>query len=211
MSVADHQAAAASEDTTAEAHAAQYDPSAAASTVQCRAAGHSSRVCWTKVSNPTAAHQEDAEKHAKMAADHRAASAALRTVEDEACAGIAIEDRDMSPFEHPADIESVTPLVVHRGGGKAGYSTRIEGAVVRLRAVPGLTAEWLQRSIECHLARNASLGHDVPEMPDCPLVPNGAEATVISTGTGFAVTIRSPQEVEAEEILARARRLTAAP
>lgn len=34
--------------------------------------------------------------------------------------------------------------------------------------------DWLERAISCHLARNAALGHEVPAMPDCPLVPRGA-------------------------------------
>ena len=75
------------------------------------------------------------------------------------------------------------------------------------RAVQGMTAEWLQRLVDCHLARNASLGHVVPEMPNCPLVPNGAEAHVSSTGNGFAVIIQSSDPATAREILARANRL----
>jgi hypothetical protein len=81
------------------------------------------------------------------------------------------------------------------------------GTVVTFRAVPGMTAEWLQRVVNCHLARNASLGHAVPEMPECPRVPRGAQARVRSTGDGFAVEIRSDDEAAAREILARARRL----
>jgi hypothetical protein len=44
-------------------------------------------------------------------------------------------------------------------------------------------------------------------MPNCPLVPKGASAAVTSTGSGFAVTIRSDDEQAAADILARARRL----
>jgi hypothetical protein len=62
--------------------------------------------------------------------------------------------------------------------------------------------------VACHLARNAAVGHEMPEMPDCPLVPKGASATVASTGSGFAVTIQSEDEGAAEDILARARRLS---
>jgi hypothetical protein len=54
-----------------------------------------------------------------------------------------------------------------------------------------MTTEWLQRSVDCQLARNAALGHVVPEMPDCPLIPNGVEAHVRSVGNGFAVEIKS--------------------
>lgn len=84
---------------------------------------------------------------------------------------------------------------------------RTAGAVVTFRAVPGLTAEWLQRLVDCHLARNAARGHVVPEMPNCPLVPKGAAATVRSTGDGFAVSISSSDDATAREIRARAERL----
>ena len=207
MGTVDHDAAAPLEVDASVTHGVQYDPGAVGATAECAVARAGGRVCWTAATNPTAAHQEEAARHAKLAADHRAASAALRSAEAAACVGINPEDRDTSPFDHRGDITSVTALTVHRGGGKGGYTARSEGAVVTLRAVPGLTSEWLQRAIDCHLARNASLGHDVPEMPDCPLVPKGAEASVISRGDGFAVTIHARQEAVADDILARARRL----
>ena len=73
-----------------------------------------------------------------------------------------------------------------------------------------MTAEWLQRLVNCHLARNATLGYVVPWMPDCPLVPKGAAARVTSTGSGFAVDIRADETDAAADILARANRLVSA-
>jgi hypothetical protein len=46
-------------------------------------------------------------------------------------------------------------------------------AIVMFRARPSMTAEWLQRVVDCHPARNAALGHVVLDLPDCPLVPKG--------------------------------------
>lgn len=97
-----------------------------------------------------------------------------------------------------------------RRGGKQPEE-HLVGAVVTVRAVEGLTTEWLQRVVGCHLARNAAVGHDMPEMPGCPLVPKGASASVSSAGAGFAVTIRSADDEAAADILARARGLTPAP
>lgn len=146
--------------------------------------------------------------HARAAAEHRAASAALRDAESRVCTGIAPEDRDMSPFEHTADIASVEPLVEPAQYGRTSAPrNKAVGAVVTFRAVPGLTAEWLQRTIDCHLARNAALGHVVPEMPDCPLVPRGVKATVRSIGNGFAVEIRGEDEATVRDIRERAERL----
>jgi hypothetical protein len=112
----------------------------------------------------------------------------------------------MSPFMHREDIASVQELITKTTTGKS-TSSRQTGAVVVIRAVPGLTAQWLQRVVDCHVARNAALGHNVPEMPYCPLVPNGAAATVTPTDTGFAVAIRSDDPAVAHEILRRAQSL----
>jgi hypothetical protein len=123
-----------------------------------------------------------------------------------ACVGISPADRDLSPFERVADIVSVEPLTEEVGTAKI-KRTETVGAVVTFRAVPGLTAEWLQRIIDCHVARNAALGHVVPEMPNCPLVPRGVHARVRSVGNGFAVEIRGDNEVAVNEIRARSQRL----
>lgn len=208
MAASAHDAEASAAGESAAEHAGQYDPSAAEATKRCHGGGKGGRVCWTVVTNPTEAHLKEAEAMTRLAAKHRAASEALRAAEESACAGIAPGDRDISPFHYTEDIASVAPLTAHRGVKPASDVTI--GAVVTVRAVPGLTAEWLQRVVDCHIARGAALGHVIPEMPDCPLVPNGVSATVSSTGTGFAVEIRSTEDAAAAEVLARAQRLVAA-
>lgn len=209
MASEDHEAAAATADADAAAHALQYDPGATESNKHCHS-GKGGRVCWTAVSNPTEAHLKQAEAMIRLAAEHRAASSALRTAEDSACIGIAPEDRDISPFSYVDDIIAVSPITLARGGSKSGPHEVTLGASVTVRAVPGLSTEQLQGIVDCHLARNAALGHVVPEMPDCPLVPKGAFASVITTADGFAVEIRSDNVTAAEDILARARRLVVA-
>lgn len=101
--------------------------------------------------------------------------------EASACAGIAESERDQSPFSHREDILRVD--VDER-----------RGVTVLFRAVEGMTADRLQRVIDCHLARNASLGHQVPEMSYCPLVPPGVRAEVRPVAGGFLVelTTRDP-------------------
>lgn len=205
MGAAEHEQTAAEHDAEAAAEAAKYDPAATETHRRC-GGGKGAHPCWTSTTNPTDGYLRDAEAHRKMAEEHRAASAALRTAEESACVGLEPEDRDESPFEaHAADIASVEPITVHRGGKQP--DDHLVGTVVTLRAVEGLTPEWLQRVVDCHLARNAAVGHEMPEMPSCPLVPKGASAAVTSTGSGFAVTIRSDDEQAAADILARARRL----
>lgn len=211
MSAAHHESQASDHDRRSAEHAAEYDPKARESDVRCGGSRQRANAileagaCWTSTRNPTAAHARQAAEHRRHAADHRAASANLRRAEAEACQGIAGDDRDMSPFAHVEDIASVEEL--RESAGVRDPSTRLRGAIVTFRAVQGMTAEWLQRLIDCHVARNSALGHVVPEMADCPLVPKGVSARVTSTGSGFAVSIAGEDNTAAEEILARSRRL----
>ncbi len=201
MSAAGHEQAASAHEAEAAPHAAQYNPNADQSTTHC----DGKHPCWTSISNPTAEHLSDEKKHQKMAADHRAAAQTLRSAEAQACGGLSDDDRDMSPFSHREDIMSVEPATEHVTGKQARDMGT--GVVVTFRAVPGLTAEWLQRIVDCHVARNNALGNDVPEMPYCPLVPKGISAKVSSAGNGFAVTIESPDTKTAQEVLRRAQAL----
>ena len=216
MSAAQHRRQADFESGTAEKHQGQYEATRT-TRERCRGRIDAARVgvdfydiCWSSVTNPTESHLGEAEKYRRRAADHRAAAAALGETEERACSGVAPDDRDISPFEHHEDIAAVEPLTERVGTGKVPVP-RTTGVVVTFRAVPGLTTEWLQRVVDCHLARNVSLGHEMPEMPNCPLVPKGAEARVSSTGNGFAVAIRSDDPISAAEILARATRLSHPP
>lgn len=207
MSRSGHEAAAQEEERLATGHESQYDPGGLGMGPPCPTAVRSGYdACWSSVVNPTEKHRNQADRHRKYAANHRAASVALREAEARACGGLAEGDKEMSPFEHTEDIASVGKLFDPPSGGRTP-TQRFTGATVTFRAVQGMTAEWLQRVVDCHLARNASLGHDVPEMPDCPLVPKGVEAQVSSTGSGFAVKVRSDDPLTAEEIYARAQRL----
>lgn len=207
MSGPQHEAAAAQEDNQASQHAAQHDPTAARQEERC--SGGKGRVCWTVTTNPTAGHVKTSEEHRELAAQHRAASQSLREAEARACTGLADEDRDVSPFAHGADIRSVSQFREEKLIGK-NRTTRDAGATIVFRATPGLTEEWLQRIVNCHLARNAAVGHDVAEMPYCPLVPRGAQATVRSVGDGFAVDVRADDAETANEIWRRAQQISPA-
>jgi hypothetical protein len=208
MSAAEHEAAANQEHQAHEAHANQYDPGATTSKERCEQVRARGSVCWASETNPTAGHAAEAEHHRGLADKHRAASDALRAAESSACSGVPEEDRDLSPFGHLGDIRSVSPLQEDVRTGK-GTSTRVAGAEVVFRAVPGLTAEWLQRVVDCHLARNSAVGHEASaaEMPHCPLTIRGAQARVRSVGDGFAVAVRSDDADASKEILKQAEAL----
>jgi hypothetical protein len=190
---------AAGHEQAAREHAAQ------ASTIEAGCNNTNAEICWTSVGHPTPETRQRAEMHRRMAADHRAASQTLRDAETQACTGIPERDRDESPFLHREDIESVAPLYVPTSSKIGGQ--QLVGATVRFRAVPGMTAEWLQHLVDCHIARNAALGYQMPEMSDCPLMIKGATATVTSTGNGFAVNVRSNDAEAAKAIRQRAEAL----
>ncbi len=204
MSAPQHEASAAKEEREASQHTKQYAPGLTAKSLRCNAG----QPCWTSTRNPTEQHRILAEEHRKLAAEHRASSQALRDAEGGACAGVPDEDRDMSPFLHGSDIERVTQLREQQG---PQGSTRDAGATVVFHSSPGMTKEWLETVINCHLARNAAVGHDMLEMGYCPLVPRGVQAKVRSVADGLAVDLRSDDPNTAAEIWRRARRLKAAP
>ena len=207
MSTAQHEEAAAKEEAAAEQPA---PPAVGRRGLQPKTGG--SFIRWTARENPNAEQATSAEEHRKQAAAHRAAAQALRDAEASACADISDEDRDASPFYYRSDITSVTVLQepVPGRGGKS-YAPQKVGAAAVFRAVPGLTAEWLQRLVDCHLARASSVGHEMPEMSYCPLVLRGITAKVSSAGNGFRVEVRSDDPKTAEEIIRRMKALTAQP
>ena len=207
MSAAQHEAMAKQEDTAAAEHAAQHDPNAAEKTERCPRG--QSNPCWTSTANPTQKHASDAESHKERAAKHRAAAGALAQAEATACSGIDSEDRDVSPFYHREDIASVAPFDRTVNQGKQSRSVAA-GATIRFRAVPMLTTEWLQHEINCHLARGAAVGFEMPEMNYCPLMLKGVTATASSAGDGFVVQVTSDDPNTAKEILTRAQALVAA-
>ena len=209
MSAARHEDEARKEEKIAAWHAAHYNPNAGFPSNCVRSdgvAGLSTGPCWSSVANPTSEHLRVAEEHRLHAAAHRAASNALREAEARACVGVSEYDRDVSPFDHRDDIIGVDDLWE---AGKNGRPRTELGSVVVFRAVRGMSAEWLQRIVACHTARNATIGGEVPWMPECPLALKNVRAQVTRTWNGFAVAIRSDDPAVVEEIRQRARALIA--
>lgn len=206
MSGPQHEAAATSEERAAKEHMAQYDSAAAVPpTMTCPfIAGVSCYRAWTSVQNPTEAHRAESKRHAEMAMQHRAASQALRDVEARACVNVPEGDRDISPFYHREDIVSAAPF---KEAGPLGAGS-VSGVEIVFASLPGMTAEWLQRVVDCHLARNEVLGDAMKEMSYCPLAIPHVRASVRSVGNGFAVDVTSNDEASVHEIVARAERLT---
>ena len=83
---------------------------------------------------------------------------------------------------------------------------RMRGAEIYVQAEFGLTAEWLRLQIQRHLAAMKP-----SSMPDCALDAGTSDVAVESRGAGFLITVRSPDERVANEVLRRARLLHPAP
>ncbi len=162
------------------------------------AAGEGAPICWSSSPDWATSDLMRARDERKDAQEHRRVSGALRAAEAAACAGIADDDLTHSPFAHRDDVLGVETIL-----GPAGPV----GSRVRFRAVAGLTAGRLQHVVDCHLARDNALGHDVPEMAYCPLVPRGATATVTAVPSGYLIDVRSTDPDGAREIVRRSHAL----
>ncbi len=181
-SAAEHRAMAEQEEQSATAHEAAERQAAGPHGSQTETpSGQPCGLggCWTSMTSPPEQDQRDVERHRELAQEHRAASSALISV---------------SVITEPV-----------RLGKQVGKRTA--GARIEFRAVPGMTGEWLQSVVDCHLARAAALGHDIPEVAYCPLVPKGVRAKVHSVGNGFAVDVTSDDHDTVAEVVRRAEAL----
>jgi hypothetical protein len=100
-------------------------------------------------------------------------------------------------------VERVDPL--YAGAQSKSSGQRLEGAVLTVRPIRGATAEWLDRSLECHgvermLGATVALGGSVD-----PFVLPGSliRINVHSAGDGFRIELVGDTTQEAREILSR--------
>jgi len=209
---AEHRAAAAREEQRLSRHEELYDPDARQSIRRCDPARANriprEPICWIETINPTAVHLQEIESHRMRAVEHRRSARELRAVEEQVCAGLAPDDRDVSPFSHRGDILGVSPLE-DEGTTKPRPQRRVVGATVMFRSVPGLTVTELQQLVDCHLARNATIGYEMAstEMGGCLLTQQGTHAHVRAIESGFAVDVRADDSAAGLEIWRRAQLL----
>ncbi len=136
------------------------------------------------------------------AAEHAAAAKRLRDAELAACAEVPDADRDQGPFARRERITGVEEVRdrVYAKGMKQPF-----GVVVYLRATPGVTEQWVRRVTECHLAHHAVVGWNDSERVS-PLSED-ARIAVSTTGTGFRVSITSPDVDVARSVIRKASTL----
>jgi uncharacterized protein (DUF1501 family) len=87
--------------------------------------------------------------------------------------------------------------------GKGDVHAELRGATVTVAAEPGVTAEWLNRALECHSA-GATLGQ-VADDGDPFFLPGAwVDITVQSAKDGFAIDVSTNSPHDAQRILDRA-------
>jgi hypothetical protein len=109
-------------------------------------------------------------------------------------------------FSHRA-VESAEPLYVRTSRGMS----RLAGAIIHLRAIQGMTAEWLDRALECRSAERV-LGKIAENVsPNDPFWLPGrmVQIQTESAGHGFRVSVSGATSDDAQEILIRANAFAA--
>lgn len=184
MSQTEHESVAAEEQTKAASHSRQYDPTALTAVDDCtQSLDHAGdRIRPTS----TRSKQKHTGERQPRTPPLPAPWARRRLAHRRSFARGSRHE----PFFHHAGIVETRPLTAASGASRTGEATgESAGATVILLPAAGLTAERLERVVQCHIARNATLG-SLADMPYCPLASKGVFASVGSTGTGFDVKHR---------------------
>ncbi len=154
--------------------------------------------CWTEARTDAERHHLAATRLRADARAHRAAARQLVGAAHDACAAMAESELEHSAFSHREDIAAVEAVL---------DGDLVRGARIRFERVPGLTADWLGRSLTCHQALAAASGFDATYITDCPSVIAGAETTVEDTDAGLVVEVRAADPAAALVVYQRAEAL----
>lgn len=142
--------------------------------------------------------------------DRRSESARLREAEARACDGLSETESSTSPLLLPGAVAAAAPLYPRTFTNYGLFPDRkLMGADVVLHATRGMTVEWLQRLVDCQIARDLAGDADKAAMRDCPLAVPGISASVRPVRAGFVVEISAlaPGTGAAEEVWRRASKL----
>lgn len=154
--------------------------------------------CWSGERGAIERQREMARQLRQDARAHRARARALIVAANAACAGMPEEELEHSPFDHHEDIAAVS--------AELSYG-RLVGARIRFKAVPGLDAGWLRRSLTCHQALAAAVGHEPTYMATCPAVLPASRFEVHDGPAGLVVVITADEWATALTIYGRAEAL----
>lgn len=119
--------------------------------------------------------------------------------------GPDVDGSRLIPIMTGSAVDSVEPL--YTPDARSGSDVRLQGAVVRLRTSGGVTAQWLDRALECHGARRL-LQHAAPDekVANDPFWLPGRMVDIDAEPArdAFEVAVRGESTDDAQEILIRA-------
>jgi hypothetical protein len=132
----------------------------------------------------------------KTAADHANYIATTR------CNGVN-EGQPVNALLSGQTVLGVRPLYTAVDPSKGGANEQLHGAVVTVAAEPGVTAEWLDRVLECHSA-GATLGQTADDGDPFFLPDAVVDINVQPAKDGFAIQVSTNLPRDAQRILDRA-------
>ncbi len=158
--------------------------------------------CWNGEEEAAMRHLDAAEHERRAAELERHAAEQLVDAERVACAKVAPEEREHSPFAHRKEIDAVIP----ERAGRELHGVRIVFGRVR-----GLTAQWMRDSIACQQARWTMWGKDPAVMPYDPTLVVGVQTTVLDLDGQVVVLVTADSPAVAGIALARAQQKLTGP
>ena len=129
---------------------------------------------------------------------------------DDICAGVPARERELGLLAFRDNIVSVAPLNEFHYAGKAKY-LRTEGAVIKLRATPGVSVPWLERVNGCHIAMAGAgrlAGNDAAVDP---FILTGTTVAATEIYAGYVLSVKGASVESVQEILQRSYALVSAP
>ncbi len=119
--------------------------------------------------------------------------------------GPEVTDTALEPILDGHAVQQVEPLYSTIEADKSGEQSQLRGAKLTVAALPGVTAEWLDRELECHSA-HITLGRTASTPEDPFWLPGSTvDIDVRPTKDGFAVGVAGFSAADARQILARAQ------
>ncbi|HXX68425.1 MAG TPA: hypothetical protein VEK07_14645 [Polyangiaceae bacterium] len=134
---------------------------------------------------------------AKTAADSAHVVAANRCADVEG-------DSNLNAVLSGEAVDYVKPLYANLSDPRGSQESQLRGATVMVRALPGMTAEWLDRQLKCHSATETLGQSEAPSTDPFFLPGTPVTIAVRPLGSAFAVDISAFPPKAAHRILNRA-------
>ena len=131
-------------------------------------------------------------------------------VADDICAGVPARERELGLLAFRDNIVSVAPLNEFHFAGKAKY-LRTEGAVIKLRATPGISVPWLERVNGCHIALAGAARLAESDSAMDPFLLTGTTVAATEVYAGYVLSVKGTSVESVKEILQRSYALVSTP